>query len=195
MKSQGVVGGDGDEVGRCRFEEDAEAEPRRNEGGGGRKVELGEDAFILPTGNYPNNTCISSTPVAHRLSSEGNRGWGMSREWARPEGWRGWAKGREKYNKLRPRAQKQRDNSGIGGLCDTPKAKRKAILIPFSISRSPRGIAIRSPTIPLLLFPLYSSRVFSTPTISVLHDTAITLLRVPLWNYIYRELTRLKRLR
>lgn len=34
-------------------------------------MELGEDAFILPTGNYPNNTCISSTPVAHQLSSEG----------------------------------------------------------------------------------------------------------------------------
>lgn len=75
VKSQGVVGGDGDEVGRCQFEEDAEAELRRNESRGGRgrgeKVELGEDAFILPTGNYPNNTCISSTPVAHRLSSEG----------------------------------------------------------------------------------------------------------------------------
>lgn len=77
-KSQGVVGGDGDEVGRCRLEEDAEAESRRNEGWGsgkvrgeGGKAELGEDAFILPTGNYPNNTCISSTPVAHRLSSEG----------------------------------------------------------------------------------------------------------------------------
>lgn len=27
----GVVGGDEDEVGRCRFEEDAEAELRRNE--------------------------------------------------------------------------------------------------------------------------------------------------------------------
>lgn len=87
MKSQGVVGGNGDEVGRCWFEEDAETKLRRNEseGKGGRgKVELGEDAFILPTGNYPNNTCISSTPVAHRLSSEGNRG--MSRERARPEG-------------------------------------------------------------------------------------------------------------
>lgn len=59
-------------------------------------------------------------------------------------GMKGMGKGeREKYNKLRPRAQKQRDNSGIGGLCDTPKAKRKAILIPFSISRS-CGIAIRA---------------------------------------------------
>jgi len=49
---------------------------------------------------------------------------------------------REKYNKLRPRAQKQRDNNGIGGLCDTPKAKRKAILMLFSISRSPCGITM-----------------------------------------------------
>lgn len=40
-------------------------------GGGEEEVKLGE-AFILPTGNYPNNTCISSTPVAHQLSSEGN---------------------------------------------------------------------------------------------------------------------------
>lgn len=31
MKSQGVVGGDGNEVGRCRFEEDAEVRLRRNE--------------------------------------------------------------------------------------------------------------------------------------------------------------------
>lgn len=36
MKSQEVVGGDDDEVGRCRFEEDAEAELRRNEDGGGK---------------------------------------------------------------------------------------------------------------------------------------------------------------
>jgi len=181
VKSPGVVGCDGDEVGRCLFEEDAEAELRRNEGGGGEGVELGEDAFILPTGNYPNNTCISSTPVAHQLSSEENRGWGMSRERAKSEGW---AKGREKYNKLRPRAQKQRDNNGIGGLCDTPKAKRKAILMLFSISRSPCGIMMmrqRSPTSFFLPFflTLLSLRVFSQ-TINVWHDTAITLLYAPL---------------
>ncbi|KYN29700.1 hypothetical protein ALC57_00963 [Trachymyrmex cornetzi] len=71
----GVVDGDGDEVGRCWFEEGAEAELRRNDRmGDGEEVELGKDAFILPTGNYPNNTCISSTPVAHQLSSEGNEG-------------------------------------------------------------------------------------------------------------------------
>jgi len=39
VKSQGVVGGDGDEVGRCLFEEDAEAELRRNEGEGEKKME------------------------------------------------------------------------------------------------------------------------------------------------------------
>lgn len=70
---------------------------------------------------------------------------------------------REKYNKLRPRAQKQRDNSGIGGLCDTLKAKRKAILIPFSISRSPCGIAIRvRPQSPLPSFStLFVARIFN----------------------------------
>lgn len=38
MKLQGVVGGNGDEVGRCWLEEDAETKPRRNEseGKGGR---------------------------------------------------------------------------------------------------------------------------------------------------------------
>lgn len=50
-------------------EEMREGVRKREEG-----EELGEDAFILPTGNYPpNNTCISSTPVAHRLSSKGTR--------------------------------------------------------------------------------------------------------------------------
>lgn len=96
-------------------------------------------------------------------------------------GMKGMGKGeREKYNKLRPRAQKQWDNSGIGGLCDTPKAKRKAILIPFSISCSPCSIVIRALPISFLLFPLYSSRVFSTRTIYVLHDVAVTFLRAPL---------------
>lgn len=42
-KSQGVVGGDGDEVGRCRLEEDAEAESRRNEGWGSGKVRGGRE--------------------------------------------------------------------------------------------------------------------------------------------------------
>lgn len=75
-------------VGSKRMQKQNREETRM---GGGREVELGENAFILPTGNYPNNTCISSTPVAHRLSSEGNRGWGMSRERGRPrEGRRGW---------------------------------------------------------------------------------------------------------
>lgn len=56
-------------------------------------MELGEDAFILPMGNYPNNTCISSTPVAHRLSSEGNRGWGMFEGASEAGGIKGMGKG------------------------------------------------------------------------------------------------------
>lgn len=81
MKSQGVVGGDGDEVGRCSVRRGCRSGAEKKRGWERREVELGEDAFILPTGNYPNNTCISSTPVAHRLSSEGTEdGGGMSRE-------------------------------------------------------------------------------------------------------------------
>lgn len=54
---------------RCKSETEKKRERRRVRG-----KELGEDAFILPTGNNPpNNTCISSTPVAHRLSSKGTR--------------------------------------------------------------------------------------------------------------------------
>lgn len=55
-------------VGSKRMQKQSWEETR---GWGREEVELGKDAFILPTGNYPNNTCISSTPVAHRLSSEG----------------------------------------------------------------------------------------------------------------------------
>lgn len=60
-----------------------EAELRRSERQ--RVVELREDAFILPTGNYSSNTCISSTPVAHPESVRGgemrNPGRGEARDW------------------------------------------------------------------------------------------------------------------
>jgi len=57
------------------------------------------------------------------------------------------------------------------------------------------AVRVLFPQFPTFFTHPTSLRVFSTQTISVLHDTAITLLHVPLWNYIYRELTRLKRLR
>lgn len=86
----------------------------------------------------------------------------------------------EKYNKLRPRAQKQRDNSGIGGLCDTPKAKRKAILIPFSISRSPCDITIHIFPIPFL-FSHSTCRAYFQPRKNDKHiDITVTFLHTSL---------------
>lgn len=74
----------------------------------------------------------------------------------------------------------------------TGEAKRKAILIPFSISRSSCGIAIH------VLDFLSSSplaRVFPTRTISASHDAVVTLSRVLRYEITFiEELTRLKRL-
>lgn len=58
MKSQGVVGGDGNEVARYQFEEDAEAELRRNED----EEEWSSARMLLSS---PRAT-ILTTPVSRR---------------------------------------------------------------------------------------------------------------------------------
>lgn len=165
----------------CRVEEDAEAKLRRNErgeAGGKGGEELGEDAFILPTGNYPpNNTCISSTPVAHRLSSKGTSGEGLSSKRAKPEGWRGWAKEEERYNKLR--GHERRNNGIIVESMDyvihrRGKAKSHSYTffdIAFVLLAVSRYTRPQSPSSsPLLSSPLLSSplaRIFPTRAISM----------------------------
>lgn len=168
---------------RCR----SKAEKKRCGGEGWREGGSGVrrgDAFILPTGNYPNNTCISSTPVAHRLSLfEGQRNEGRrrcrqserDRRRVEEDG-----QGGEKYNKLRPRERRNnRDNSGIDGLCYTPKARRKAILIFFSISRFSSCSASRYTSSISLPFFLLFSHVFPIQRDKApLRDTAVTHSRV-----------------
>lgn len=141
----GCVVGRGNEAEDVRFGGNAEAELRRNgRGRRGDRVRREVDAFILPTGTYPNNTCISSTPVAHRLSSRAKNAGGDAEGTSEARGTRGMAgKGEAgKYNKLQPR---ERRNNGIIAESTDYVIHRRRREKPFSRNvfryRVPCGIA------------------------------------------------------
>lgn len=90
--------------------------------------------------------------------------------------------------------QKQRDNSGIDGLCDTPE-RRKAKSHSYTFFDIAFFLRYRCTRV-LNLLPLLSSHTYiSNPNDKRVawHSRNIFACAM-LWNYIYRELTRLKRL-